>query len=101
MYLRRLRTPSSSLFALRHHAVAKQPRQLHNVRRDPPRGVLREQLGRRSPAGLVLEINIAKLLPVGVVLHHEGGTDGAVTEVMERLLHMIGPGDASTFAFLW
>jgi hypothetical protein len=34
--------------------------QLGDIRRDPPRLVLREQLGRRSPAGLILEIDIGK-----------------------------------------
>ena len=40
-------------------------------RSDPPGLVLREQLGRRSPARLLLEIEIAEILPAGV-FHDEG-----------------------------
>jgi hypothetical protein len=38
-------------------------------------------IGHVPPPRLLLVIEIAELLPVGVVLHHERGTDGAVTEV--------------------
>jgi hypothetical protein len=37
-------------------------RQLRDIGRDPPRLVFAEQLGGRSPAGLILEINIGELL---------------------------------------
>jgi hypothetical protein len=37
-----------------------------DIRRDPPGLVFRQQLGRRSPAGFFLEIDIRKLLPVAV-----------------------------------
>ena len=40
--------------------------QLRDVGRNPPRLVLREQLGRRSSAGLLLEIDIRQLLPGAV-----------------------------------
>jgi hypothetical protein len=39
-----------------------------NIHRDPPRLVLREQLRRRSPARLILEIDIRQPLP-GAVDH--------------------------------
>jgi len=41
-----------------------------NVTTNPPRLVFGEQLGRRSPAGLILEIDIRKLL-AGAVPHHK------------------------------
>jgi len=41
-----------------HFLFAQKFRQLGDVRRDPPRFVAREQLGCRSPAGLVLEVDI-------------------------------------------
>src|SRR6516164_8410617 len=40
--------------------------QLRDIRRDPPRLVLAEQLGRRAPAGLTFEINVNELLAVVV-----------------------------------
>jgi len=46
--------------------------QLGDIRRDPPRLIFREQLGRRSPAGLVLEVDIGELLTV-VIAHHKAG----------------------------
>ncbi|MGB9391773.1 MAG: hypothetical protein WCB70_17560, partial [Xanthobacteraceae bacterium] len=39
---------------------------------DPPRLVAREQLGNRTPAGFILEINIRQLL-AGAVLHDKAG----------------------------
>jgi hypothetical protein len=42
--------------------TAHQLRQLGDVGSDAPRLVLREQLGRRAPAGLILEIDIGKRL---------------------------------------
>ena len=44
------------------------------IGRNPPRLVLREQLGRRSPPWLILVIEIPKLLPAAV-LHNVGSTD--------------------------
>jgi hypothetical protein len=44
--------------------------QLGDIRRHPPRLTPREQLGRRSPAGLILEIDIRKRL-AAVVAHDE------------------------------
>jgi hypothetical protein len=46
--------------------------QLRNIRRNPPRLVFGEQLGRLSSARLILEINIGKLLAV-VVAHDKAG----------------------------
>ena len=43
------------------------------VGRDPPHLVFREQLGGRTPFRLLLEIEIAKLLPVGVPHDKAGG----------------------------
>jgi len=48
--------------------------QLGDIRRDPSRFVAGEQLGRRSPAGLLLEIDIGELL-ASAVLHDEGSTN--------------------------
>ena len=47
---------------------AQQPRQLGEVHRRPPCLVLGQQLGRRAPAGLVLEIEITERLSGGVVV---------------------------------
>jgi hypothetical protein len=47
---------------------------LSDIRRNPPRLVFREQLGRRSPARLILIINVPELLPVAIN-HDEGRTD--------------------------
>jgi hypothetical protein len=41
-------------------------RQLRKVHGDPPGLVLREPLGDRTPAWLVVEVEIAERLPVGV-----------------------------------
>jgi len=43
--------------------LTQQLRQLGDIRRDPPRLIFGERLGRRSPTGLILEIDIGKLLP--------------------------------------
>jgi hypothetical protein len=40
--------------------------QLGDIRRDPPRFVFREQLGGRSPARLILEIDVGKSLPASI-----------------------------------
>jgi hypothetical protein len=45
-----------------------------DIRRDPPRLVSGEQLGRGSSPRLILEIDVGELL-AGVVLHDEGGTN--------------------------
>jgi len=47
-------------------------RQLRHVDRNPPRLVLREQLGERAPAGLLLEINVSEL-PAATVDHYKAG----------------------------
>jgi hypothetical protein len=52
--------------------VAQKLRQLSDVRRDPSRLVFGEQLGRRSPPRLILEIDIRQLLP-SFVLHDKAG----------------------------
>jgi hypothetical protein len=44
----------------------QQLRQLRYIDPNPPRLVLREQLGGRSPAGLLLEINVSELLAATV-----------------------------------
>jgi hypothetical protein len=49
-------------------------RQLCDIRRDPARLVIGEQLGRRSPAGFVLEINVGERLSVVVANHESGGS---------------------------
>jgi hypothetical protein len=49
-------------------------RQLRRVRRDPPRLILREQLGRRPPPRLFFEIDVGQLLPAAV-FHNECGAD--------------------------
>jgi hypothetical protein len=51
--------------------LAQQVGELSNVRCDASRLILREQLRRRLSSWLFLEINIRKLLVVGV-LHDEG-----------------------------
>jgi hypothetical protein len=43
----------------------QQLRHLRNIRRDPPRLVVGEQLGGRSPAGFILEIDISERLFMG------------------------------------
>jgi hypothetical protein len=50
---------------VRAYARRHQLRQLGDIRRDAPRFILREQLGRRSAARLFLEIGIGELLPGG------------------------------------
>jgi hypothetical protein len=50
----------------------QQLRQLRHVDRNPPRLVLREQLGGRAPAGLLLEINVSELL-AAMVNHDKAG----------------------------
>jgi hypothetical protein len=45
---------------------------LGDIRRDPPRLIFREQLGRRSPARLVLEVDVSELLAV-VIAHDIAG----------------------------
>src|SRR5581483_2592574 len=47
-------------------AALQQVRQLGDIRRDAPRLVLGHELGSRSPAGLLLVIDIRQRLPVGV-----------------------------------
>jgi len=46
--------------------LPQQLRQLGDIAGDPPRLIFREQLGGRSPARLILEIDIRKLLPGAV-----------------------------------
>jgi hypothetical protein len=46
--------------------MAEQVRQLGDVGGDAPRFVARQQLHRRAPAGLILEIHVRELLAVGV-----------------------------------
>ena len=50
----------------------QQLRQLRDIRRDPSRLVFAEQLSRRSPPRLILEIDIGERLSV-VVAHDEVG----------------------------
>ena len=59
-----------------HGLSPQQLRQLDDVGSDPPRLVPREQLGRRSPAGLLLEIGVRQRVP-GVILHDEAGVDAS------------------------
>ena len=51
--------------------------QLGEVRRQPPRLVAGEQLGRRAPTGLLLEVEIAERLP-GIVADVTGRWSVAV-----------------------
>jgi hypothetical protein len=46
----------------------QQLRQLGDIRRDPPRLIFRELIGRRSPARLVLQVDVSELLAV-VIAH--------------------------------
>ncbi len=52
--------------------LAQHLRQLGEVRRHSSRLVASEQLGRRSPAGLILEVEIGERLP-GTVADDEAG----------------------------
>jgi hypothetical protein len=45
---------------------------LADIRRNPPRLVFGEQLGRRSPAGILLEIDVGDLLAVAVTDNKAG-----------------------------
>jgi hypothetical protein len=54
-------------------ASTQQLRQLGDIRRDPPRLILTEQLGCRSSPRLVLEINIGELLSVVIADDKTGG----------------------------
>src|SRR6185437_7241044 len=56
----------SLLDALRLRAALQQVGQLGDVRGDPPRLIVRQQLGRGAPARLILEIHIGKRLAVRV-----------------------------------
>jgi hypothetical protein len=60
------------LVFLKASALPQKLRQLRHVGRNPPRLVFREQLGSRSPAGLILEIDIGELLAV-VIAHDKAG----------------------------
>jgi hypothetical protein len=51
----------------------QQLQQLGDIRRNPPRLVLREQLGGRAAAGLLLEINVSELLAATVNHDKAGG----------------------------
>jgi hypothetical protein len=46
---------------------------MHSIRRDPSRPILAEQLGRRSPPGLIVEIDIGKRLSAAVAHDKAGG----------------------------
>jgi hypothetical protein len=59
--------------------LLNQPRQLRDIHRDPSRLILAEQLGCRSPAGLILEINVGELLPVVVADNKAGGSRGSIS----------------------
>ena len=54
--------PKADIEPARVVPSAHQLRQLGDIRRDPSRLVFCEQLGRRSPARLILEIDISQLL---------------------------------------
>jgi hypothetical protein len=47
-------------------AAARQPRQLGDVHSDAPGLVAGEELGRRAPSRLPLEVDVGERLPVGV-----------------------------------
>jgi len=51
-----------------NRSLSRLAQQFGDIRRDPPRLVLRELLGRRSPAGLILEIDAGERL-AAVVAH--------------------------------
>jgi len=53
--------------------LAQQLRQLGDVHGNPSRLILAEQLGGRASAGLILEIDIGKLLSVAVADNEAGG----------------------------
>ena len=52
--------------SLNRRRPAQQLRQLGDVGGDPPHLVAGEELGRRSPTGLLLAIDVGERLPVGV-----------------------------------
>jgi hypothetical protein len=58
----------------RRSGLAQQLWQLRDIGRDPPRLVAGEQLGRRSPARLLLVVHGSKLL-AGAALHDEARAD--------------------------
>jgi hypothetical protein len=55
-----------------HVRLARELGQFHDARGDPARLIAREQVGRCSAAGLILEIDIRERLTV-LVLHDEAG----------------------------
>jgi hypothetical protein len=57
---------TSSRLAFRRRPAQQQLRQLGDVGRDAPRIVAGEELGRRSPSRLVLEIDVGECLPIVV-----------------------------------
>jgi hypothetical protein len=64
--------PGTEFVSRRVGLFSQQGGQLRNIRCDQPRLIAREQAGSRSPAGLILEIDIRQCLPV-VVAHDETG----------------------------
>ena len=64
--MRRASSRSSLVSAPPSFATLQQVRQLHYVRSDPPSLIAREQVRRRSAAGLIFEIDVGERLPVGV-----------------------------------
>jgi hypothetical protein len=68
--------------------VSQQIWQLGDIRRDAPGLVTRKQLGRRAPAGLVLEIDVSEHLLVGVT-----DDDAGVLRCTGRNLHSADQSD--------
>ena len=57
----------------RRKLLAQKGRQLGDVRRDPARFIAAQKLCRRTPAGLILAIDVAKRLPGSIANDKAGG----------------------------
>ena len=62
-----------------NRSLSRLAQQFGDIRRDPPRLVLRELLGRRSPAGLILEIDIGERV-AAVVAHDKHASNSSIDQ---------------------
>jgi len=72
-------TETRRFVRIEHQALRTNSGSFGDIAGDPPRLIFGEQLGRRTPAGFVLQIDVGQFLP-GVVLHDTAGVqffDGA------------------------
>jgi hypothetical protein len=65
--------------------LREQLRRLRDIRRDPSRLILAEQLGCGSSPRLILEIDIGKLLTVVVADNKAGGSRGSIFSVKTEI----------------